>query len=948
MKGHHLMRSRFFFAVALACLLTSTVGAETFNWTSGNFLWNDVANWDTLSSFPNSPGATATIPAATGPLTIDLGQNITVGAITVNKAAGSHTTTIGVGNTNTLTIDGGTSTLLNGNNSAATGVTTIAAPIVFGPTMASLTFTVTQAGASTLNLNGNISGTGNFSVNRDSNGSGVVALGAANTYSATTTTLTGSAADLWLVVRLNDAAAIPTSSNILMANSSVLELVAGNFTRGLGTGADQIRFSGAGRNGWGAFGADREVNLGGALAPVTWGSGVGEADFGQLVLGVPTSTATVNFRNPLNIGSTGRNFRSYEGSAAVDGKISGVISGSGAITKLGDGVLSFAAANTYTGNTSVQGGMLRLDHQDALGTGNLQLGSGAVLAIGADTTPADPNSDFARNLGTAAGQIQLTNVGSGPNQSNSGFSAHGGNRSVVLNGGAMITWNSSSFLSGGTGTVNRNFILSADAADSTLEFKNPIDLNGAIRTVVARNGTAVIDAKLSGVLSGTGASGLLKDNPGTLDVSAANTYAGTTTIFAGVLLLTNANSIPGGITGGNTGNIAFTSTNVNNAGFIGLGQGNFTSGLGTGAGQVNMGTTSGFAAYSADRVVNLGGTSAQVVWGSGGFVTSFLQFSAVGADAAVDFQNPIDLNLAQRTIKVLNGTASVDAIASGVLSGAGGSLLKDGGGTLKLTAANTYDGGTSIILGRLLVSNTTGSGTGSGPVTVTAGTLGGTGSISGAVTVASGAHIAPGESIESLAVGSLTVNSGSFLDFELGAPGSPGVTSDLINVVDTNGLTLSGGSVVLMDGGGLAAGTYTLIDYAGTLNGDVLNLGTPTGPAGFTYSLSNNPGNTSIDLLVTAAGLPGDFNSDGKVDAGDYVTWRKNDGTNNALANDNGLGVPIGPAHFNLWRANFGNPPGSGAGGRLGGGEVPEPGTAALVCSMALLYAFRKQRHFRK
>ncbi len=43
------------------------------------------------------------------------------------------------------------------------------------------------------------------------------------------------------------------------------------------------------------------------------------------------------------------------------------------------------------------------------------------------------------------------------------------------------------------------------------------------------------------------------------------------------------------------------------------------------------------------------------------------------------------------------------------------------------------------------------------------------------------------------------------------------------------------------------------------------------------------------------AGLPGDFNSDGKVDAADYVTWRKNNGTNNVLANDNGLGTPIGP-----------------------------------------------------
>ena len=85
----------------------------------------------------------------------------------------------------------------------------------------------------------------------------------------------------------------------------------------------------------------------------------------------------------------------------------------------------------------------------------------------------------------------------------------------------------------------------------------------------------------------------------------------------------------------------------------------------------------------------------------------------------------------------------------------------------------------------------------------------------------------------------------------------------------------------------------------------------------------------------TLAGVPGDFNSDGKVDAGDYATWRKNNNTNNALANDNGLGTPIGSAHYNLWRANFGNPPGSGSG--LGQAAVPEPSSAILLMLAAAL-----------
>ena len=65
--------------------------------------------------------------------------------------------------------------------------------------------------------------------------------------------------------------------------------------------------------------------------------------------------------------------------------------------------------------------------------------------------------------------------------------------------------------------------------------------------------------------------------------------------------------------------------------------------------------------------------------------------------------------------------------------------------------------------------------------------------------------------------------------------------------------------------------------------------------------------------------LPGDFNGDGTVDAADYVVWRKYNGTNHVLPNDNGLGTPIRLSHYTLWRNNFGNPPdiGSGAGANL-------------------------------
>jgi len=75
-----------------------------------------------------------------------------------------------------------------------------------------------------------------------------------------------------------------------------------------------------------------------------------------------------------------------------------------------------------------------------------------------------------------------------------------------------------------------------------------------------------------------------------------------------------------------------------------------------------------------------------------------------------------------------------------------GALTKAGAGTLSLGKANGYHGGTTLLAGRLLVNNSSGSGTGSGGVTVSGGTLGGTGTVAGAILVESDGAVAPGTS----------------------------------------------------------------------------------------------------------------------------------------------------------------------------------------------------------
>jgi len=102
--------------------------------------------------------------------------------------------------------------------------------------------------------------------------------------------------------------------------------------------------------------------------------------------------------------------------------------------------------------------------------------------------------------------------------------------------------------------------------------------------------------------------------------------------------------------------------------------------------------------------------------------------------------------------------------------------------------------------------------------------------------------------------------------------------------------------------------------------------------------LGDNFGDKAIAFTLAAPGLLGDFNSDGKVDAGDYATWRKNEVANAPLANDNGVGNQA--ARFSLWRANFGKPPGAGSG--LDGGSVPEPASALLFVLGLAAFSLRR------
>jgi hypothetical protein len=95
---------------------------------------------------------------------------------------------------------------------------------------------------------------------------------------------------------------------------------------------------------------------------------------------------------------------------------------------------------------------------------------------------------------------------------------------------------------------------------------------------------------------------------------------------------------------------------------------------------------------------------------------------------------------------------------------------------------------------------------------------------------------------------------------------------------------------------------------------------------------------------IPEPGLLGDFNDDGKVDAADYVVWRKNDAGATALPNDDDLGTPIRAEHYNLWRAHFGEMPMPGIGA---GSTIPEAGTIVLAAVSLLLFGSCRRANVR-
>jgi fibronectin-binding autotransporter adhesin len=601
-----------------------------------------------------------------------------------------------------------------------------------------------------------------------------------------------------------------------------------------------------------------------------------------------TGTFTINANRGATLNAGGGAIDTASGTTLTYGGILAGAAGNDLI-KSGAGTLVLSGANTYIGNTTIAAGTVLVTNSASLGAlgstvsisngGTLDLGGAAtqntinfgttqftIAGTGVGGAGAIVNSSALMQTGAlqkltlaadatvgGSGRFDLRNnapvldlAGNTLTKSGAGqFSIVAGSitdGNIIVNGGTFAIQTSTSALAGnGSITVNNGATLGLWANTGTVT--RAIVLNGG-STLFAESGTATIGSAItlgSGTVAFTGnittpsnltltgpvsgAGGFDKTQNGTVTLTSANSYTGTTTVSAGVLNVQNDSAL---------GSTAAGTTVAANAAL------QLQGGVSIGNEALTLNGT-GVAADGALRSIS--GTNSYA-----GPVT-------LGSDARIN-SDAGDLTLSGAVsgsgLNLTVGGAGNTTLA-GTLNTGAGLLTKDGAGTLILSGTDTY-GATTISAGTLQI--------GAGGTT---GNLG-TGAVSNAGTLAfNRADTVTVNNVISGAGGLTQAGSGTtILSGANSYTGTTTITSGTLQlgassrIADTSAVTFNGGTLALNGFservGNVAIATNSVLDYGTSVGGNAFIFTTITSAPGV-LTISNYQNGTDF-LGTTTAAIP--------------------------------------------------------------------------------------------